>query len=395
MIKKKLYYLLGLAIVVLLIGSNTLAVLMDNENVQTIDIIMDQIPEENEAYAYEIQSNNDDIMRVKFLGNQMFHNGKYLGFGINGKPMLSLRYMAERFDYCVEYDSQSGTSSLSKGLYSFRLKPGSNRVEIFWEGNKLNEIELTVKPLLKNSVLYLYSLDIRDLLGLFTYWDSDARTWDVLYREYTYQKLAFPTFINGDILTIKGLLFDDGQHDMPMLQIINNTDDFTPRFSSISLCEYGINPRRHKYEMESNFKLNKEINRLQVSLTMGHRVIFAKNIEVAMNIENKELVVDPPYQLTSPTKGYVKVNLPRIFISGSVSDINNSYPSEVICFVKKADQEVVLHKENIPIVDGQFKHELAINEGEGLYKITLNYVMAGPHGLVYPEITNFYLEYRK
>lgn len=376
-------------------ASSWVSVLQDSENVQTIDIIMDKMPEENEAYAYELQSNSDEMMRVQFVGNQMFHNGKYLGFGISGKPMLSLRHMAERFNYRVEYDSQSGTSSLSRGLYSFRLKPGSNRVEIFWDGSKLKEVELAVKPLLKKNVLYLYSLDIRDLFGLFTYWDSDARTWDILYREYTYQKLAFPTFINGDMLTIKGLLFDDGQHDMPMLQIINNTDDFTPSFSSISLYEYGINPRRHKYEMESNFKLNKENNRLHVSLALGHRVILAKNIEVARNIENKELVVDPPYQLASPTKGYVKVSLPQILISGSVSDINNSYPSEVICFVKKADQEVILHKENIPIIDGQFKHELVINEGEGLYKITLNYPMGGPRGPVYPEITDFYLEYRK
>lgn len=375
--------------------SSWVSVLMDNENVQTIDIIMDRLSGENGPYAYEIQSKTDETMRVQFVGNQMFHNDRYLGFGVSGKPMLSLRYMAERFGFRVDYDPQAGTSLLSKGQYSFRLKPGSNRAEIFWAGNKLKEIELTAKPLIRNNMLYLYSLDISDLLGLITYWDNSTRTWDVLYREYTYQERAFPTAINGDLLMIKGVLFDDGQHDMPALQIMDSTDEVRPYFNSVSLCEFGIDSKQHKYEMDSSFKLQKEINHLQVNLTIGQRILFAKNIEVVVDIEAKEIVVNPPYQLTSPTKGYVKVSQPQFLISGSAAGINNNYPAEVVLFVKKADQEVVLLKESEPIIDGQFKHELKLKNGEGLYKVTVNSVMAGPHGPVYPEITDFYVEYHK
>lgn len=64
-------------------------------------------------------------------------------------------------------------------------------------------------------------------------------------------------------------------------------------------------------------------------------------------------------------------------------------------FVRKADNKEILLKESVPIIDGYFKHELELKNGEGLYKITVNSIMAAPRGPAYPEITSFYLEYRK
>ncbi|PKM89518.1 MAG: hypothetical protein CVU87_05050 [Firmicutes bacterium HGW-Firmicutes-12] len=86
-----------------------------------------------------------------------------------------------------------------------------------------------------------------------------------------------------------------------------------------------------------------------------------------MKLGAKGLVVDPRYQLTSPTKGYVKITEPQILISGSVTGINNNYPWEVVLFVRKADNMEILLKESVPIIDGQFMHKLELKNEEGLY----------------------------
>lgn len=49
----------------------------------------------NQSYAFEIQSQADKKMSIQFVGNQMYHNGRYMGYGISGKPMFTLRYIAE------------------------------------------------------------------------------------------------------------------------------------------------------------------------------------------------------------------------------------------------------------------------------------------------------------
>lgn len=348
---------------------------------------------ENKPYAFEIGQNTDKAMRVDFVGNQMFHNDRYLGFGVSGRPMLSLRYIAQEFGFQVDYNSQSKAYYVSKDGYSFRLKPGSRLAEIYWEGEKIKEAELTAKPLLRNNVLYLYSLDISDLLGLSTTWDNSARVWDVVYREYTYRELGFSTKVKGDLLKLKGLLIDAGTSNMPMLKITDKTTKARSYSSSSSLLDPGADSL-HKYELKTEIQLKEKISFLQIKLTLGHRIIFAKNIEVAMDIEAKELLVDPPYQINSPTKGYVKLSQPLLLIDGSVSGINNYYPAEVVLFVRKANNDELLLQESVPIIEGQFQHELKFNYGEGLYKVTVNSIMAAPHGTAYPEITNFYVEYQ-
>ena len=346
----------------------------------------------NTPYAFTVRGKSDQTMRVQFKGNKMYHQDRYVGFGVSGKPMLSLRYMAEYFGFQVDYDPASGSSLVKKGEYSFRLKPGRSQTEIFWAGEKVKEFELTAKPLLKNNVMYVYSLDLRELLGLFTYWNNDARIWDVLYREYTCEDPVFPAIISGDLLLLKGLLIDDGRHNMPVLEVLHPSNGIQPSHSSVSLLEQG-GDSGHLYEMNSELKLQEGKNRLQIMLMMGQRIIFARNLEVMANIEAKELVVEPPYRLTSPTQGYVKTTQPQVMISGSVEAVNNYYPSEVVLFVKKAADKQVLLQESVPVIDGLFKRELALQNGEGLYYITVNSVMAGPHGPAYPEITNFYVEY--
>lgn len=350
----------------------------------------------DQSYAFEIQSLADKKMRVQFIGNQMYHNDRYMGYGISGKPMLTLRYFAEWFGFQVDYNAENRTALVSDGENSFQIKPHSNVAEIYWSGEKIKEHELTEKPFIQNSRFHIYSLDIGALLGLMTYWDNNARTWDVLYRDYTYQEFGYPTAINDDVLTIKGILLADGQYEMPFLQVRDTFNNVSSYIGSIRSIDFDTNSRP-KYEISSTINLQEENNRLQVCLSLEQRILFVKNFDVVVNIEDKELIVkQSSYQFTSPTKGYIKVDKPEIIISGTVASINDYYPSEVVLFVKKVDntETMLMLEEIIPIIDGQFMTKLALENGEGLYKVTVNSLMAGPRGSpAYIEITNFYVEY--
>jgi hypothetical protein len=362
----------------------------------TIGLFAEQSEEDlYTPYAFVISSNPDKKMRVQFVGSQMYHDDRYLGFGLSGRPMLSLRYMSEWFGFRVDYDVESSTVSVGNGEYSFRVRPGGSAADIYWAGEKINEYELTESALFKDNRLYLYSLDISDLLGLMPYWDDSTRTWDVLYRDYIYQELGFSTHINDDLFAIKGLLFDDGQHNTPHLHIKNIDNDIRSHTSSLWIKEFGTDSI-HMYDISSSIRLNEETNRLRVSLSLGQRIIFVKDIDVTSDIEAKELVVaDPSYEFTSPTQGYIKVAGPEMLISGSVVGIDDYCPAEIVLFVRKVDDTEIMLNESIPVTDGRFMYELKLEKGEGLYKVTVNYVMPAPRGPAYPEITNFYVEYTK
>lgn len=348
----------------------------------------------NSSYAFEIQSQTGKTMSVQFKGNQMYHDDTYLGYGISGKPMLTLRYIAEWFGFRVDYNAQNRSALVSKGEYAFQIVPDSNVAEIYWDGTKITEFELTEKPFIANSRFHLYSLDISSLLGLMDYWDNNTRIWNVLSMEYTYQESVFPTVVNDDELTIKGLLLGSGQYELPSLEImdiVNNVHSYTASSHSID-DDANTMP---KYEMSSTISMQEKNNRLRVSLTIGQRILFVKDIDVVVNLEDKELVVKQSvYQFTSPTKGYIKVNNPEIMISGSVAAPNNDYPAEVVLIVQKTDHTEILEK-RIPIIAGQFTSNLALEKGGGLYKVTVNSIMAAPRRPAYMEITNFFVEYTK
>ena len=369
---------------------------VEKEEETTVGLSAEDIGEDLlRPYAFVIRSNPDKEMRVQFVGNKMYHDDRYLGFGLSGRPMLSLRYISEWFGFRVDYDAGSSTVTVGNGEYSFRVKPGGNTADICWAGEKVNGYELTEGALLKDNRLYLYSLDISDLLGLMPYWDDSTRTWDVLYRDYSYQELGFPTYVNDDLLTIEGLLFDDGQHSTPHLHIMGINNDIRSYTSSLSINKSGTDSIC-MYDIRSIIRLNEETSRLRVSLGLGQRIIFVRDIDVTSDIEAKELVVaDPFYEFTSPTQGYIKTAQPEVLISGSATGIDGYYPAEVVLFMREADNTEVMLKESIPITDGKFSYKLELEKGEGLYKVTVNSIMPAPRGPAYPEITNFYVEYMK
>ncbi len=351
----------------------------------------------DQAYAFEVHSRADKNMKLQFAGNQMDHQSQNIGFGINAKPMLAFRYMAAWFDFQVGYEAESNTISANNGEYSFRIKPNDKLAEIYWAGEKIREYELTEAPLLRQNVLYLYSLDISALLGLMPYWDNNARTWEILYRDYAYRELAFPAIINDNSLTLKGLLIDDGQHEMPSLQVTDIANNTYASWGQISKIDSN-DDCQPRYEISSTINLQEKTNQLRVSLNQGQRIIFSKELDVAVNIEAKELIIAPLgdcYQFSNPTKGYIKTAQSEVLVSGSVAAVDNHYPEEIFLFVNKVGDNELSRQENAPIINGQFKHQLQLIDGEGLYKVSVNTIMAAPRGPAYPEITNFYVEFVK
>ncbi|MDX9871281.1 MAG: hypothetical protein RBT41_02535 [Clostridia bacterium] len=346
-------------------------------------------------YNFIVRENSVQSRRVEFKGNQMYHGGNYIGFGVGGLPMLSLPYIAGEFGFTMDKDAGNGAHVVADGLgYSFIVKPGVNLAGIYYNGVRIKEYELMAKPVLRNGVLYLYSLDIRELLGMTSVWDNEARTWDVSYMDYTVKEYGFPAKVNDDVLEVAGLLIRQGNYiDTPSLIIKNTAKEVYSSFSGHSLApdEDGLN----RYEMNCRINLPDEMNPLQTSLTVGQRILMLGNLDMPRNIEARELQVKSPYQLTSPTQGYVKITEPLVSVSGRVEGVTMDYYKEIALFVKDPESEVTLQQESISLQEGKFQYDLKLTGGPGLYKVTLNDIMAAPRGLAYPEITYFYVDYRK
>lgn len=344
-------------------------------------------------YNFIVREDSVQTMRVEFKGNQMYHQGHYVGFGVSGLPMLSLQYLAGEFGYEMRKDAQTGVYVVEQVnlSYSFRVKPGSNLAEICYDGRNIGEYELFGKPILRNGVLYLYSLDIRELLGMTSVWDNEARTWDVSYRDYTVYQNAFPGEVNDDVLLLTCLATSPGGYEYPFLTVKNTDKDAYYGASGHSLTPGadGLN----RFEMNSSAYLPDELNNLEAGLTVGQRILSYSPLAVRRNIEDKEIKIQPPYQLTNPARGYIKTSDAQILVSGSVAEPAKAYTEELVLFVKNPDSGVTIQQISISVVDGQFTYDLKLTD-PGLYKITLTSVMAAPRGLAYPEITYFYADYQ-
>ncbi|SHK32614.1 stalk domain-containing protein [Desulforamulus aeronauticus] len=377
--------LVTLFVMIFPMGQTALA-MMPNESEQSLS--------EKSPYAYVVENKSDESARVKFIGNRMYHDEQYIGFGVNGKPMLSLQFFVNKFGFTLNFNPQEGQYIVSKERYSFKIKPGSSFVELYWDNEKVKEIELTAKPMLQNKILYVYSIDIRDLLGLISFWDNSARTWDVTYREYVCREIGFPTYIDGDVIQLKGILYDPGNLETPRLELTGSTAPIVSMVSSLSLVEPGAG-KNHKYEMDTTLKLKGESSLLNFSLYLGHRIIFYQSVEMRLNFAAKELCIEHPFQLIHPQKGYNQTNQAKFLLAGSINDVNAYYPPEIVLFVEKNDDKAALVQEKVPIIDGRFAYEINLPSGEGLYKVTINSIMAGSRGPAYFEIGNFYVNYEE
>lgn len=364
--------------------------------------------EPQKTYSFNINQADQIDFRVDFVGDQMFLGGENAGFGLDGKPMLSLTQFAARLGYRLEVDPREKTFTVKHGVYAFTLGPASQETQLYYDGRLLEAVGLECEPLLRGGDLYVYSLDLKRLFGLTMVWNDSERTLDVSYPVYDLEELGLPATVRGDKLTVRGHLIEKGYHDQyPRIELVNKTAAGVPTGSSMGLVGRGQDGRP-LYNLESTLEnLRVGHNQVEVTVRVGERLLYKGLVEVTPSLEDMELEVNVAgpssgkVVFSSPLRGYTKVNSDQFPVAGSVETAGDDELALEIEKWEEGEFRPVV-QEKAPILDNGFAHNLRLSAGEGLYKVTVFRLMAGaprpsftPPGPARVKITWFYLDYEK
>lgn len=358
-------------------------------------------PVQEDTDTFRINLASRISFQIDFLGNEMYLEGEKIGFGLDGKPMLSLREFAARLGWQVAADQGTGVFTVKNGDFAFQVKPGGSQTATFYNGDFCQEVDLDGKPISRGGDLYVYSLDLRKLFGFNTVWDNERRVLQVSYSDYDLEELGIPASVAGDKLVITGKLYDPGFPGyLPQIRLTSKTGAATGGGSSMGLLAPGADGR-NLYRMEShleNLKIGE--NEVEVAVGVGERLLFRKTVSITTKVEDMELEIKQnPFlsglKFTSPLKGYVKIRENSFLVSGSVEVMTGN---ELTLVLEKQEEGVFkpVSREKVPVVEKGFQHLLILGGGEGLYRVSVRSAVIAPHayGAGTTEVARFYLDYQ-
>ena len=342
--------------------------------------------ERENPYAYTVQEADSTAAVIQFAGNSMTLNHIQIGYNSNGSPMISLRTLSETFGFKVQYDAKTASVTVTRGRYGFSIHTGIPRATLLWDGKIVRETDLTQKPLIQNGKLYLYSLDLSDLMGLVSSWDDSNRTWQASCPDYQIVDNGYTDVFPDTTGIVKWLLINDGI-DFPELEI-------TPQESSTGFLS-PIHPERAEaphYQAETHFVFKTNPQHIREMIHFKDRILFIKDLDVSMDptLKTLENTLPDMYQFTQPAQGYTRKSTPSVLLEGTVND---KTPGNLRITIHKVNSKEEDSFESLPYSQGAFSNSFTLKNGAGLYKIQVCYPMAGPHGTAYVTLLDFFIAY--
>lgn len=364
--------------------------------------IDNKFQEEKQDNSFIIKQISDIEFYIKFSDDgKMFLDEKEIGFAYGTVPMLSLKALSDKFSYTVLKDGKSFIAE--DKVYGFKVTENIKKAQIYYNKGLIGEAELNTSPIERNNDLYISQYDLKRLFGYGTSWDKEERILNILYSNYEVEEYGMPN-IGADEIKLKAELIDasykPGIRQLPSLRVCNaiKTDTgvtYNNRYSNLSFKDR--RDGRNVYNLESMADIHIGNNDIIAVIEVNNRVLFYKEKNIVGDITKKELelITFGPFtnlELHKPEKGYTKTNNSRYLIKGTVTD---AVERHMVVITERLNEEGYfqeINRENLLINEKEFEHYLDFNN-RGLYRISIKYPEAGPHGQVLILITSFYIDY--
>ncbi|NOU98534.1 hypothetical protein [Paenibacillus planticolens] len=370
-------------------------------------VLPDPRAEQSAAYPLQIEHLSNNGFSILFTDDGMYFGDKRVGFGQDGRAMLSVEWMAEMLGYKTEKHPD--------GLYvhndtcGFLIGTDLETAELYWFDGKDDETKLTFPAVERDGELYAAEYDLKELFGYTGNWNSDKRELHVEHARFEVKDFGIPEHKNSYWYAVKGLLFAPLTMDMPMLTVTASRGGKTfGGSSSMALSEQKTASGAPIYEFSSEAPLDLGDNEVKVELRVHKRIVFSKTFVHTLKSELLNPVINygdlglgfgdfSSITLETPASGQVRSKDGKFDVKGTVT---KSLGTGLHAMIEKeddggnwSDRETA----EIPFDAGHFAVTLPLDHGKGRYRVTLRSDLSIPAPRQYDpyiDVARFYVEYR-
>ncbi|CAG7644854.1 hypothetical protein ACFQI7_24955 [Paenibacillus allorhizosphaerae] len=309
-----------------------------------------------------------------------------IGRIVEGRPMVSVTWLAERLGYRTER-AKDGKLYVKSGTYSFNLQAGNTKAERFWFGSPAADFELYVEPKTVNGELLAFETDLKHLFGYYSVWSPETRALNIDYRNYEVEDYGLsesPSSYNYYVFADE---YVSGYAGVPSLYVtsrINGGERGGGGGGGASGSGMDDGP---KYRFGSGAPIDFGRNELEVSLVEDGRLLFYKTLVVNLTMHDVDSIIDynGPFgfgnysvlKRVDPERAYLKTSAAELEFSGQ---IDSKVGSGLTFTVEKQEGDGFrkVSDATAPFDEDTFHAKLSLPEEPGLYRITAVSMLTNP-----------------
>ncbi|MCZ8516248.1 hypothetical protein O9H85_28410 [Paenibacillus filicis] len=357
-------------------------------------------------YPLQIEHMSSNRFSIQFEDDGMYFGDQRIGFGQDGRAMLSVERMADLLGY--KTDKQGDGLYVHNDTCGFRIGPDLETAELYWFGGKDNETKLTFPAVKQGGELYMFEYDLKEMFGYTGNWDPVTRLLEIDYARYDVKDFGIPESVYSYWYGVKGLLFAPLTTDLPMLFVTAARSGTTFHGSSTMRSSEQKTPSGAPiYEFASAVPMDIGDNAVKVEYRVRQRILYSKTFIHSITPERMMPVInygDLPFgfgdfssiTLDTPATGQVRTDNGKVEVGGAVI---KALGKGLLAVIEKEDaaQWTDRETEQIPFDAGRFTASLPLNHGKGRYRITLRSDLSIPAPRRYDpyiDVARFYVDYR-
>ncbi|MDR6549929.1 hypothetical protein [Paenibacillus qinlingensis] len=383
-----------------------------NEQVHTASFLSDTTlaadprAVQSSKYPLQVEQTSGTRFTIYFKDDGLYVGDSRIGFGQDGRVMLSVTKMAQLFAYQTEM--QDHGLYLSDKTYGFRITPQQDTVSLYWFNGKTNEVKLTFPTIERDGELYVSEYDLKQLFGYSSNWQSELKQLDIDYSHFDVKDFGVSRHTNNYLYTLKGLYVGPSSSEMPTISMfVSRNGTKLGSNSETSLMEQTSANGSPMYQFSSSVQLDLGNNDIQIVYHIGNRMIYSN----AFNNSLTPLLLNPVINysdlshglgsfssitLDSPKTGLIFTDNDKIELKGAVLKAQSNGLQAVI---EKEDNGNWIDSETtlIPFDETRLAASLPLNHGTGRYRVTLRSNLSIPsprQTTTYIDVARFYVDYR-
>lgn len=359
------------------------------------------------AYPLQVEHESSTRLSIQFMDDGMYIGNDRIGFGWDGRAMLSVAKMANLLGYRTE--ARDDGLYTQNSTYGFQIAADLETASLYWFGGKTGEEKLTFPAVKQDGELYVSEYDLKKLFGYTGSWDSDKKLLDIDYANIDVKDFGVPEHTDNYWYAVKGLLFAPNTTDLPMLTLTATRGGTTfGGSSSASITEQKTASGAPVYAFSSEAPLDLGDNEVKIEYRAGKRILFSKTFVNSIKPELLKPVInygDLSYgfgdfssiTLEAPASGLIRTDNGKAEVKGTVTKVHGT---GLLMVIEKEDNGNWIDRETaqVPFDAGRFAAALPLDHGTGRYRVTLRSDLSIPAPRQYDpyiDVARFYVDYKE
>lgn len=326
------------------------------------------------------------------------YQGEQVGTVKAGMPYLEVEWIAGKLGYETVKEAD-GAVRLNSAGYGITLRPDQAEAERSWFGAPIRTMEQYRTPFQKGGVLYADEMALKEIMGYESVWSPETRDLDITYKTYQVEDYGIPETIDNYDYTVR-MMGNFTGHDYPIILAENRINGEAKAYAISSLTVNDIEGLQERYKQSyiSNTHTDIGRNELQVRVEAGYRTLYVKSFAADLTYRNVK-----PQVVTSnvsgsflqvsgvtPRQAYTETSGHTYTISGKTeADTTGSLSVKVTREDKPGE---TLGTYDVPVVNNGFTFEVPLPDEPGVYRITLNSLVAFPRGTFDTPVAKWYVQ---